>query len=134
MPDTNPYRDEVLALLRRADCHYGNALRDEEAGWTAERAARERDEVRLDRIIDLRHAVRMVADGELSRTKAQAGHEDGVLRALLHFETEMSDGLRGRIHARLAQLQPEFGLWETVQPLRCVTRGAQARRVRGSDC
>jgi hypothetical protein len=133
MPDTNPHRDEILALLRRADCHYGNALRDEEAGWTVEHAARERDEVRLDRILDLRRAVRMVADGELSQTKVEAGHEDGVLRAQLHFETEMSDGLRWRIHARLAQLQPEFGLKQTVQPLRCVSRGAQARRVRPGD-
>ena len=133
MPNTNPHRDEILALLRRADCHYGNALRDEEAGWTVEHAARERDAVRLDRIMDLRRAVRMVSDGELSQTKVQAGHEDGVLRALLHFETEMSDGLRARILARLVQLQPEFGLRQTVQPLRCVTRGAQARRVRASD-
>jgi hypothetical protein len=61
MADTNPYRDEVLSLLRRAVCHYGDALRDEDAGWTVEQAARERDDVRLDRIIDLRRAVRMVA-------------------------------------------------------------------------
>ena len=60
----------------------------------------------------------MVADDELSQTKVQAGHEDGVLRALLHFESEMSDGLRGYIYhgliyARLAQLQPAFGLRAT---------------------
>ncbi len=132
MPDTNLHRDEILGLLRRADCHYGSALRDEEAGWTVEHAARERGEVRLDRINDLRHAVRMVADGESSQTKAQAGHEDGVLRALLHFEAEMSDGLRERVYARLAKLQPEFGLRKTVQPLRCVTRGGHARRGRAS--
>ena len=127
MANDNPHRGEILALLRRADCHYGNALRDEEAGWTVEHAARERDEVRLDRIIGLRRAVRIVADGELSQTKVQAGHEDGVLRALLHFESEMSDGLRGYLYARLAQLQPEFGLTATLQPLRCVTRGTRGR-------
>jgi hypothetical protein len=106
----------------------GGELRDEEAGLTVEDAARERDEVRLDRIVDLRRAVRMVADGDCSRTKAQAGHEDGVLRALLHLEAKMSDGLRRHVYARLSQLQPEFGLRETTQPLRCVSSGAQARR------
>ena len=34
MPTTNPHREEILALLRRADCHYGNALRDAEVGLT----------------------------------------------------------------------------------------------------
>lgn len=128
MPDNNPYHAEILEFLRRADCHYGNSLRDEEANLTIVEAASRRDEVRLDRIVELRHAVRMVADGEWSHTKAQAGHEDGVLRALLHFEAQMSDGLRQHVHTRLAQLQPEFGLRETMQPLRCVTRGAKARR------
>lgn len=122
------HHDEILNLLRQADCHYGNALRDEEDGLTIQDAARNRDEVRLDRISDLRRAVHMVAHGERSQTKAQAGHEDGVLRALLHFETQMSDGLRRHVYARIAQLQPEFGLRVTTQPLRCVTRGAQARR------
>lgn len=63
-------------------------------GGLVVQAARERDEVRLDRIISLRRAVRMVADAESSQDKTQAGHEDGVLRALLQFESEMSDGLR----------------------------------------
>ena len=38
MPDTNPHRGEILSLLRRADCHYGNTLRDEEDGWAADYA------------------------------------------------------------------------------------------------
>lgn len=122
------YREEVLAFLRDADCHYGNALRDEEAGLSVAEAAAKRDEVKIDRITDLRNAVHQVAEAEPSRTKAEAGHEDGVLRALLHFESEMSPDLRQHVFARLAAVQSEFGLRETTQPLRCVTRGAQARR------
>jgi len=72
----------------------------------------------------------MVADDEHSLNKTQAGHEDGVLRALLHFRREMSGGLHRHILTRLANLQPEFGLTETTAPLRCVTRGADARRRR----
>ena len=125
---TAPYRNEILTFMRSADCHYGNALRDEEAGLTNVEAAAKRDEVKLDRIGDLRHAVQKVADAEPSRTKAEAGHEDGVLRALLHFESEMSPELRQHVLTRLAAVQSEFGLRETTQPLRCVTRGAQARR------
>ena len=70
----------------------------------------------------------MVADGEHAATKAQAGHEDGVLRALLHFESGMSEELCRYISTRLMQLQLEFGLRRTTAPLRCVTRGASARR------
>ncbi|WP_131722282.1 hypothetical protein [Mycolicibacterium chubuense] len=125
---SNEFHDEIIQLVRHVDCHYGSALRDEEEGLSIEDAARRRDEVRLDRIIDLRRAVHMVALGEHSQNKAQAGHEDGVLRALLHYEGRMSVGLRRHIHARLAEIQPKFGLRETTQPLRCVTRGAQARR------
>lgn len=125
---TSPHCDEILELLRGADCHYGNALRDEEAGLSIGAAARARDGVRLDRIVDLRSAVHQVADGEHSHTKAQAGHEDSVLRALLHFEAGMSEELRRHVRVRLAQVQSQFGLRETTQPLRCVTRGAQARR------
>ncbi len=61
MSDANPHRDEILTLLRTADCHYGNTLRDEEAGWTVERATRERN-VQPGRIVELRHAVRAVVD------------------------------------------------------------------------
>jgi hypothetical protein len=91
MPTTNPHREEILALLRRADCHYGNALRDAEVGLTVDEAADKR-KVRTDRIVALRAAVRRVGDGEHSRTKAQAGHEDGVLRALLHSATRCPTG------------------------------------------
>ncbi|SIF61262.1 Uncharacterised protein [Mycobacteroides abscessus subsp. abscessus] len=125
---TDTHREEVLDLLRRADCHYGNALRDEERGLSIAEAAAKRDEVKPDRIADLRRAVHQVADNQPSRTKAEAGHEDGVLRALLHFDAEMTPELRLHVHARLAEVQGEFGLRETMQPLRCVTRGAQARR------
>jgi hypothetical protein len=70
----------------------------------------------------------MVANGVHSINKKQAGHEDGVLRALLHFRGVMSDGLRQYIPTRLAQLQPQFGLTKTQAPLLCRTRGANARR------
>lgn len=116
-------QEEILALLRRADCHYGNTLRDEEAGWTVEHAARERN-VRTDRIVELRAAVRRAGNGEHSRTKAQAGHEDGVLRALLHFQNEMSVGLRQHIDTRLTRLKAEFIPALKAVPLQCKTRGA----------
>lgn len=70
--------------MRQADCHYGNALRDEEEGLSSEDAARKRDEVRVDRVIDLRRGVHMGALGEHSQNKAQAGHEDGFCG---HFYT-----------------------------------------------
>jgi hypothetical protein len=129
MSQGNPHRDEIRDLLLRADCHYGDALCDEEDGLSVEEAARKRDEVRRDRIVDLRRAVRMVAAGERSINKKQAGHEDGVLRALLHFSGEMSGDLDQYIRTRLGELQSEFGLTKTVAPLRCVTRGANARRT-----
>jgi len=124
---SNPLRDEILALLRRADCHYGNTLRDEEAGWSVEHAARERN-VRTDRIDELRAAVRRAGDGERSRTKAQAGHEDGVLRALLYFRNEMSDGLRQHIDTRLSRLKAELIPTLKAVPLQCNTRGANRSR------
>jgi hypothetical protein len=128
MPDTNPHRDEMLSLLRRADCHYGNTLRDEEAGWTAEYAAGERN-VQPGRIVELRGAVRAATDGQVSRTKAQAGHEDGVLRALLHFRGEMSEGLRRHIDTQLTRLKTEFLPDLKAVPLQCNTRGANQPRA-----
>ena len=89
------------------DCHYGNTLRDEDAGWSVDRAGRERN-VQSSRIVELREAVRRVADGDFSRTKAQAGHEDGVLRAMLHFRGQMSEGLRQHVDTRLARLKAQF--------------------------
>jgi hypothetical protein len=138
MPDTNPHRGEILSLLRRADCHYGNTLRDEEAGWSVEHAARERD-VQTSRIVELRTAVHRARDGEVSRNPTQAGHEDGVLRALLHFRSEMSDGLRRYIDTRLARLQAEFLPDLTAVPLQCNTRGANhpnraPSRERACEC
>lgn len=123
MADLNQHRDEILSLLRRADCHYGNTLRDAEAGWTAEYAAGERN-VQPGRIVELRKAVRAVADADLSTTKAQAGHEDGVLRALLHFRGELPEGLRQHIDRRLAALKAEFLPDLKSVPLQCNTRGS----------
>lgn len=121
-------RAEILNLLRGIDCHYGNALLDEEAGLTVAAAAAKHDDVKLDRINDLRSALHQVADGQTSGAKKWAEHEDAVLRALLHREAEMSPGLRRHVYARLAAVQSKFGLRESTQPLRCVTRGARARR------
>jgi hypothetical protein len=123
MSDANPHRGEILTLLGRADCHYGNTLRDEEAGLSVEDAAHERN-VRTDRIVYLRAAVQRAAAGEVSRTKSQAGHEDGILRALLHFQSEMSDGLRRHIDAGLARLKAEFNPDLKAEPLQCNHRGA----------
>lgn len=124
----NSHRDEILFFLRRADCHYGYAIRDEEEGLSIEEAAIKRDQVRTDRVRDLRRAVHMVAADHHSINKKQAAHEDGVLRALLHFQGQMSAGLLQYVFARLALLQPRFGLPTNLEPLRCVTRGANARR------
>jgi hypothetical protein len=132
MPDTNPHRDEIRSLLRHADCHYGNTLRDEEAGWTVEHTARERN-VQPGRIVELRGAVHAVADGHLSRTKAQAGHEDGVLRALLHFRGEMSEELGRHISARLARIKAEFLPDLKATPLQCNTRGANQQKPSPSN-
>jgi hypothetical protein len=129
MSDDNPHRDEILTLLRRADCHYGNTQRDEEAGWSVDRAARERN-VTTDRIVELRAAVRRVSNGEHSRNKAQAGHEDGVLRAVLHFRSGMSEALRQHIDTRLVRLKAEFIPDLKAEPLQCNARGANhVRRV-----
>ncbi|MDZ7882574.1 MAG: DUF3883 domain-containing protein [Mycobacterium sp.] len=130
MVTNTPHRDEILGLLRRVDCHYGATLRDEDAGLSIAGAAAKRDGVKLDRIAELRRAVHQVADGAHSRTKKEAGNEDGVLRALLHFDAEMTPELRRYVYARLAAVQPEFGLRETTEKLACRTRGAQARRTR----
>jgi hypothetical protein len=138
MSGDSVHRGEIQALLRRADCHYGNTLRDEEAGWSVERAARERN-VGTDRIIELRAAVRRVCNGERARTKAHAGHEDGVLRALLHFRGEMSQGLRQHIDTRLTRLRAEFIPELKAVPLQCNSRGdSQSRpvvsRERSCEC
>ena len=136
--ETSSLRDEITALLRRADCHYGNTFRDEEAGWTVAEAAGERN-VRIDRIVELRAAVRRAILGEHSQTKAQAGHEDGVLRALLHFRGELSDDLRQHIDTRLARLKAEFLPDLKVIPLQCKVRGSnqskrQASREAACSC
>ncbi|WP_310773619.1 hypothetical protein [Mycobacterium sp. Z3061] len=110
-------------LLRTADCHYGNTLRDEQAGWSIERAATER-RVRPERIVELRAAVHRVCDGEHSNNKTQAGYEDAVLRALLHFRGEMSAGLRQHIDMRLTRLRSEYLPDLKAVPLQCNTRGA----------
>lgn len=121
-------RSEILDFIRKADCHYGNTLRDEDDRLTIAEASARRDHVKLDRIRDLRRAIHQVANGEPSRTKKEAGHEDAVLRALLHFASELSPELSHHVHARLAKVQAEFGLPATNKPLRCVVRGVQARR------
>ncbi|ULP48349.1 protein NO VEIN domain-containing protein [Mycolicibacter virginiensis] len=130
MADIEVHRPEILDLLRDADCHYGNTLRDEEAGLSVPEAAAKRDGVKPSRIIELRRAVHQVAGGEHSRVTKWAEHEDAVLRALLHFDATMTPELRRYLYARLAAVQSEFGLPTTTEKLACRTRGAQARRTR----
>jgi hypothetical protein len=130
LPTASAHHDEILSLLRTADCHYGGTLRDEEEGLTVAQAAHKRDKVLASRIAELRKAVHMIANGQHSVTNTEAGHEDAALRALLHFQGDMSPGLQQHILTRLATLQPQFGLRATTNPLRCVTRGAAARRRR----
>jgi hypothetical protein len=110
--------DEMQALLRRARCHYGNTLRDQEAGRSVEQAAHHRH-VEITRIRELRAAVARACNGERSAIPAHAGHEDGVLRALLHFRGEMSEELAQHIHGRLAALKAEFLPDLKPEPLRC---------------
>jgi hypothetical protein len=138
MTDEHGLRAEILALLARADCHYGNTLRDKEAGWSIERAAGERN-VTPAGIRELRAAVARVCHGERSRIKAHAGHEDGVLRALLHFRGQMSDELRQHISTRLAALKAEFIPDLKPEPLQCSAGGAHrpepaTSRERACEC
>lgn len=95
---------------------------------SVEKAAEKRDNVLRSRIVQLRRAVHMVADGDQSVSKTQATHEEAVLRALLHFRGEMSEDLCRHVITRLAEVQSEFDLKRTTEPLRCFTRGASARR------
>lgn len=127
MDADSPLHGEILTLLRRADCHYGNALRDEESGRSVLQSARDRN-VRVDRIVALRAAVHRAADGQPSVSKAQAGHEDGVLRALLRFRHEMSDGLSQHIDTGLARLKAQFIPDLKPTPLQCGYRRADNRR------
>src|SRR5699024_195766 len=94
-----------------------------EAGWSVEHAARER-KVRTERIVALRAAVQRAVAGEVSHTKSQAGHADGIVRAVLHFRGEISDELRRHIDAGLARLKAEFLPDLTAEPLQCNHRGA----------
>lgn len=119
----NPYRQEILLLLSRAECHYGDTLRDEEVGWSVDRAAGERN-IEPGRNVDLRRAVRRVLDGETASNKSQAGHEDGVFRALLHFRGSMSEGLRQYADTQLSRLKAEFLPNLKAEPLKCNHRGA----------
>ncbi|WP_395307511.1 hypothetical protein V4U86_19095 [Mycobacterium sp. AMU20-3851] len=124
-----PLRAEIVTLLRRADCHYGNALRDEEAGRGVDQAADERS-VRTDRIVALRAAVHRVANGKASVSKTQAGHEDGVLRALLHFRNEMSGELQQHIDTGLARLKAEYIPDLKPIPLQCKHGRTESRPTR----
>ncbi|MBE5469553.1 protein NO VEIN domain-containing protein [Mycobacteroides abscessus] len=128
---TDTHRDEILDLLRKADCHYGNTIRDEDDELTPAEAAAKRD-VKPGRIVELRRAVHQVADGEHSRVAKWAAHEDAVLRALLNREAEMTPELHQYVLTRLEEVQsdPRWGLKVTTEPLACNTRGAQARRTR----
>lgn len=42
MSDSSTHRDEILSLLRTANCHYGAALRDAEDGLSVDAAAKKR--------------------------------------------------------------------------------------------
>jgi hypothetical protein len=58
------------------------------------------------------------------RTSTRTGtYEDGVLRALLHFRGEMSDGLRQHIDTGLARLKAQFLPHLKAVPLQCHSRG-----------
>lgn len=127
MPSENPFRDEMLALLRRADCHYGNTLRDEEAGRSVEEAARRRS-VKPERIVELRERIRVVVvDREVSGNKTRAEHEAAILRALLHFRSVMSDGLLHQVKMRIVDLKTEFLPDLEATPLQCTKWGANVK-------
>lgn len=124
-----PLGAEIATLLRRADCHYGNALRDEEDGRSVEQTADLRG-VRTDRIVALRAAVHRAVNGKASVSITQAGHEDGVLRALLHFRNEMSESLQQHIDTGLARLKAEYIPDLKPIPLQCKHRFAERRLTR----
>ncbi|BBY98320.1 hypothetical protein [Mycolicibacterium fallax] len=118
MADEFVHRDEILGFLRRANCHYGNTVRDQEEGLSEKEAALKR-KVQPDRISELRGEVRHVVDGRLSNGSRQADYEQAVLRALLHFPAELSGGLRQYIDSRLARIKAEHRPNQLFEPLRC---------------
>lgn len=119
VPDTaNPYRDEIASYLRRARCHYGATFLHEEAGLTVEEAARELN-VKPAQVNYCRRGVHNVLNGEFAATKTQSTYDEAVLRALLHFRGEMTEGLRQRVDARLNRLRTKFSLTTGAEPLRC---------------
>ena len=112
------HRDEILGFLRRANCHYGNTVRDQEEGLSETEAALKR-KVEPERIGKLRWDVHHVANGRRSNGQSQADDEQGVLRALLHFSAELSGGLRQHIDSRLARIKAEHWPNQLFEPLRC---------------
>ena len=124
MADEFVHRDEILGFLRRANCHYGNTVRDEEEGLSDKEAALKR-KVQPERIRELRREIRHVVDGRLSNGPSQADYEQAVLRALLHFPAELSDGLRQHIDGRLARIKAEHRPNQLFEPLRCDGRSGR---------
>ncbi|WP_198290994.1 hypothetical protein [Mycobacterium sp. 155] len=115
---TDTYRDEILDLLRRADCHFGHTLREVEDGLTVDQASELRD-VGRDQVASCRRAVQRLLDGEFSANATQAGYDEAVHRALLHFRGEMSDGLRQHVDTQLARFKAEYLPDLKVEPLQC---------------
>lgn len=119
VPQTaNPHRKDITAFLRRARCHYGATLLYEEAGLTVDEAARELG-ISRDQVSSCRRGVRRVLDDEFAANKTQASYDQAVLRSLMHFRDEMTNGLREHVDTRLAGLRTTFKLTTGVEPLRC---------------
>lgn len=126
VPDTsNPYREDIAGFLRRAECHFGHTLNEEEAGLTvAESVIRCRvalPQVKrkpdIEQVTACREAVHRVLDGEIPTAKNAAKYDEAVYRALLHFRGEMSPDLQQYVLTLLSELQSTHGIKRSVMPL-----------------
>ncbi|ULP48048.1 hypothetical protein [Mycolicibacter virginiensis] len=119
MPDTaNLYREDIANFFRRAECHFGHTLREEEAGLTVEEAAEKRN-IGAAQVRSCRRGVHNALGGEFTTSKAQARYDEAVYRALLHFRGEMTDGLRHHIDMQLRRFKAEYFPGLKMEPLDC---------------
>lgn len=124
---SNPYREEIAALLRRAECHYGHTLNEVEAGLTVAESVASRHVLvprvaerglGAEQVTQCREAVGRVLDGE-DPGKSQAGYDEAVYRSLLHFRDEMSPELHQYVVTRLGEMQSKHKVPQSMKPLRC---------------
>ncbi len=126
------HRDEIRGFLRRAECHFGHTLREEEAGLTVEDAATKRN-IGTAQLRSCRRGVSNVLEGEFTASKAQARYDEAVYRALLHFRSEMTDGLRHHIDVQLTRFKAEYFPDLKMEPLDCAYASGIPQKANASQ-